>query len=285
MEAICKMSLKKIHRIYFGFDGKPDMYQSFLENWKEKLPEYEIVLWNAENLPINNCYFSKLMYEYKDHAFLSDYFRWWILKNHGGIYLDADIEIVNADEFRKIVDDLAGDDSFHSVIGIDNKSGGWYTAHSMATKKNSPLAEFMVEIYESLGPISEWRRKIFYMMAPQLTALYFAKLGWNKDGMGTSPNLNEAIIRLGVKIYPQEVFSPMTPIVIKGRGDFLIDAYTEKTAICHHFSCSWHEDDSIYKKTNADRTFISIQEQYNSKAQKLKFSKYKFINFVKGLIR
>ena len=248
MQKASNSSLKILHRIYFGFDGKPDPYIGYLKTWQEKLPDFEIRHWNADNLPIAACHFSRMMYELKDHAFLSDYFRWWVLREHGGIYLDADIEIVNGNTFRNLVEELEVSDKHHSFLGIDNKAGGWYTGHSMATRAGSPLARFMCEVYEGLGPVSLWRRKIFYFMSPQLTSLYFAHHGHNVDGMGTTPHLDLPVIHHGVKIYPQEYFSPLTPVMRENRGGFEIDAYTENTSICHHFSCSWHDADSPYLK-------------------------------------
>jgi len=253
-------SLKILHRIYFGFDGKPDPYTAYLDSWKAQLPEFEIRHWNADNLPVDTCYFSRLMYELKDHAFLSDYFRWWVLREHGGVYLDADIEIVNGKLYEQLVDELQASDKHHSFLGIDNKAGGWYTGHSVASRANSPLTRFMCETYEGLGHVSLWRRKIFYFMSPQLTSLYFAHLGHNVDGMGTTPNLDGPVIMHGVKVYPQEYFSPLTPVMRGGLGGFEIDAYTANTAICHHFSCSWHEADSPYL-TGRNVNLLTLDEK------------------------
>ncbi|OIN25466.1 glycosyltransferase family 32 protein [Vibrio barjaei] len=245
------MTSKILHRIYFGFDGKPDPYERYLKTWEEQLPEYKIMHWNAENLPLDACKFSQLMFEARDHAFLSDYFRWWVLREHGGVYLDADIEVISGELLDKMVSEL--DDKTHSFIGIDNKEGGWYTGHSMGCIKGSPLAEFMCETYEGLGNVSVWRRKIFYFMSPQMTSLYFSWNGHNVDGMGTSPSLNEPTIISGVKVYPQDYLSPLTPCQDNdGNSTFTINSYTKNTAICHHFSCSWHDADSEYLKGRAN---------------------------------
>ncbi len=203
-----------------------------------------------------------MMYALRDHAFLSDYFRWWVLREHGGVYLDADIEIVNGKLFSQLVDELEKSDKHHSFLGIDNKAGGWYTGHSVASRTNSPLARFMCEVYEGLGHVSLWRRKIFYFMSPQLTALYFANQGHNVDGMGTMPNIDKPIIIHGVKVYPQEYFSPLTPVMRGGLGGFEIDAYTQNTAICHHFSCSWHDTDSPYLKGRTVN-LLTLDEKVN----------------------
>lgn len=253
-------SLKILHRIYFGFDGKPDPYIGYLNTWKRELPDFEIMHWNSHNLPVESCYFSKLMYDLRDHAFLSDYFRWWVLREHGGVYLDADIEVVNGKLFRNLVEELECRENYQSFLGIDNKAGGWYTGHSVASHAHSPLANFMCEVYEGLGHVSLWRRKIFYFMSPQLTSLYFAHNGHNVDGMGTTPNLTEPVIQQGVKIYPQEYFSPLTPVMKDGHGEFEIDAFTENTSICHHFSCSWHDAESPYLK-GRDVNLLMLNEK------------------------
>lgn len=256
-----KKGLRKLHRIYFGFDGKPDPYLGYLKTWQELLPNYEIYHWDASNLPINNCYFSRLMFEYKDHAFLSDYFRWWILKEHGGVYLDADVEIINGNNFEMLISELENTTDFDAFIGIDSKIDGWYTAHSMASKPNSSIAKFMCETYESLGHVSMWRRKIFYFMAPQLTSLYFASNGWNIDGMGSYSGLDSPVVIAGVKIYPQEWFSPIRPVVKDGIAGFDIDSYTSNTCISHHFSCSWHDSDSIYNNEIKSNKNLSLKEK------------------------
>ena len=273
------MSLKKLHRIYFGFDGKPDPYFDYLETWKSELPDYEIFHWNTTNLPLENCYFSKMMYDLKDHAFLSDYFRWWVLREHGGVYLDADIEIVNGNLFNQIIEELEHDGRIHSFIGIDNKFDGWYTGHSMASKKGSPLAVFMCEVYEGLGHISFWRRKIFYFMAPQMTALYFAKNGHHVDGMGTTPRLENPTVIEGVKIYPQEWFSPLSPSVDNGIGSFVINGYTKNTCICHHFSCSWHDDKSAYKTNSIANSGTRKLMLLDDIVKTQKIKKKSFYNF------
>ena len=238
--------LKVLHRIYFGFDGKPDSCAGYLETWKEQLPDYEIRHWNAENLPMDLNPYVKDLYEKRDHAFLTDYFRWWILREYGGIYLDADIEIIDGPSLNSLVEELQEAHQVDAFIGIDNKASGWYTAHSMASKPNSDIAKFMCNVYEQMGPLRSWRKKAFYLWAPQLTALYFFENGHHVDGMGTSPHLDYPIIVSHVKIYPQDYFSPIVPEKQPNGDLFTINGYTERTAICHHFACSWHDAASSY---------------------------------------
>jgi mannosyltransferase OCH1-like enzyme len=240
-----KPSLRKLHRIYFGFDGKPDQFPHYLETWKEQLPDFEIIHWNSSNLPMDINPYVRQLYKEHDHAFLTDYFRWYVLKEFGGTYLDADVEIVNGNIYRTLIEELETTSEIEAFIGIDEKSGGWYTAHSMASKPQSEIARFMCNLYENFGSFTAWRKKGFYFWAPQLTALYFANRGHNKDGMGTSPHLDHPIVVAGVKIYPQEWFAPLAPTG-DAKKPFKLNAMTENSCLAHHFACSWHDEDSMY---------------------------------------
>ena len=237
--------LKILHRIYFGFDGQPDPFMRYLKTWEEQLPDFTIMHWNASNLPMDSNEYVRELYQKKDHAFLSDYFRWYVLREHGGVYLDADVEIVNGRLFAQLVDELNAATKFDAFIGIDEASGGWYTAHSMASKPRSDITRFMCEVYEGLKNFTTWQKKGFYFWAPQMTALYFSRMGHHVAGMGTSPRLTGPIVAARVKIYSQDWFSPISPTGREAEP-FKIDAVSENTCLCHHFACTWHDDDSIY---------------------------------------
>jgi hypothetical protein len=159
--------------------------------------------------------------------------------------LDADVEVVNGPLFNELVTELESSPHHEAFIGIDERSGGWYTAHSMASRPQSDLARFMCELYENFGHFAAWRKKGLYFWAPQLVALYFANRGHNPDGMGTTPKLTSPTIVSGVKIYPQEWFSPLAPSP-DSNEPFTLNSLTETTCLCHHFACSWHDENSKY---------------------------------------
>ena len=240
--------MKLIHRIYFGFDGKPDPYLRFLETWQKELPDFEIVHWNADNLPLDLNEYTRRMYVLKNHAFLSDYFRWWILNEYGGVYLDADIEVINGAKFSEIVNSVQENPDLDGFIGIDNKDGGWYTAHSMGAKKGSFFSSEMLRIYDSLGPFVPWMDRNVYLFAPCLVGLFFANNNHNVGAMGSTSHLDVPRDVIGVRIYPQEYFSPITPVVRDGVGAFIVNGLSAHTCLCHHFSGSWHDSNSIYAK-------------------------------------
>jgi hypothetical protein len=201
--------------------------------------------WNVTNLPMDHNAYVRELYEQKDHAFLTDYFRWYLLREYGGSYFDADLEVVNGSHYRNLIEELEAAPNYDAVIGIDERSGGWYTAHSMASKPGSDIANFMCDLYESFGKFTAWRKRCMFLWAPQLVALYFADRGFHKDSMGTMPHLTSPQVVERVKVYPQEWFSPLAP---SGSPDkpFNLNGYNGNTTLCHHFACSWHDESSIY---------------------------------------
>ena len=239
--------LKILHRVYFGFDGKPDQFQAYRKTWEEQLPDFTIMDWNSSNLPMEINDYVKELYKKKDHAFLTDYFRWYLLREHGGVYLDADVEVVDGGIFRKIITDLENAETYDAVIGIDEKAGGWYTAHSMASKPASDLSSFMCSIYENFGAFTAWRKRGFYFWAPQLVGLYFTNTGHNEPGMGTTPQLEDPAVISRVKVLPQDWFSPLAPTG-NASQPFVLSGYSPNTCLCHHFACSWHDAESAYLK-------------------------------------
>ena len=85
---------KKIHYIWISSTknaAKPENIERCLQSWKKVLLDYEIVEWNESNLPIEEFVYAKEAYEQKKWAFVSDFFRLWVLEKYGGIYLDTDV--------------------------------------------------------------------------------------------------------------------------------------------------------------------------------------------------
>ena len=85
---------KIIHYCWFG--GKPlnKLGEKCLKSWKKFFPDYEIIEWNESNFDVNCCQYVKEAYEAKKWAFVSDYARFKILYEQGGIYFDTDVEVI-----------------------------------------------------------------------------------------------------------------------------------------------------------------------------------------------
>ena len=80
--------MRKIH--YFA-EG---ICNEFLDNWKSMCPDYEIILWNKDNIPISEYPFLNLLIEKKKWSVVSDFIRHWAVYEFGGIYMDIDVELI-----------------------------------------------------------------------------------------------------------------------------------------------------------------------------------------------
>ena len=91
---------KVIHYVWVG--GKPlnELAEKCIASWKKYCPDYEIKRWDETNFDINQNRFCKEALENKKWAFVADYIRLKVLYDEGGIYMDADVEVINPiDEF------------------------------------------------------------------------------------------------------------------------------------------------------------------------------------------
>ena len=89
---------KVIHYIWLGSEI-PKKVQQIINNNKQFFQGYKVKIWTEDNMPPLNK-FAQYAYNEKKWAFVSDYLRFYILYNEGGIYLDTDMEVL------KSLDDL-----------------------------------------------------------------------------------------------------------------------------------------------------------------------------------
>lgn len=63
-----------------------------MESWRQVLPDYEIIEWNDENGPHSSQFFRDAVRIRPVNA--SNYIKLWALFNHGGVFMDCDVEVV-----------------------------------------------------------------------------------------------------------------------------------------------------------------------------------------------
>lgn len=85
---------KKIHYCWLSGDVIPEKLQKCMDSWKEKLPDYEFILWDLNRFDIKQSMWVKQAFEAKKYAFAADYIRLYAIYHYGGIYLDMDVEVV-----------------------------------------------------------------------------------------------------------------------------------------------------------------------------------------------
>lgn len=85
---------KVIHYCWFGGNPKPEIVEKCLESWRKHCPDWEIIEWNEQNFEVRGNVFMSEAYDAGRWAFVSDVARLMIVYEHGGIYLDADVELL-----------------------------------------------------------------------------------------------------------------------------------------------------------------------------------------------
>ncbi len=85
---------KVIHYCWFGGKPLPELAQRCIASWKKYCPDYEIIRWDESNFDFNYNDYVREAYEAKKWAFVSDILRLYVLVEHGGIYMDTDVELL-----------------------------------------------------------------------------------------------------------------------------------------------------------------------------------------------
>ena len=107
----------------------PDAAEKCLNSWREKMPDYELILWDTDKFDVNSVPFVKQAYEMRKWAFAADYIRLYAVHSEGGIYLDTDVYV------RKSFDDFLNYDFFTS-LERDLTTVPWWSDYAKALKKN-----------------------------------------------------------------------------------------------------------------------------------------------------
>lgn len=85
---------KTIHYCWFGRNPKPALAQKCIQSWKKHCPDYTIMEWNEDNYDISSApLYVRQAYGAKKWAFVTDYVRLHVVHDHGGIYMDTDVEL------------------------------------------------------------------------------------------------------------------------------------------------------------------------------------------------
>lgn len=85
---------KIIHYCWFGGNSLPLLALKCINSWRKFFPDYKIIQWNELNFDVNCNPYVREAYAVKKYAFVSDYARFKILYEYGGIYFDTDVEVI-----------------------------------------------------------------------------------------------------------------------------------------------------------------------------------------------
>ena len=216
---------KVIHYCWFGRGEKPALALKCIESWKKFLPDYEIKEWNEENFDVNIIPYTAEAYKAKKYAFVSDYARFWVLYNYGGIYFDTDVEVI------KPMDDIIERGAF---MGIEVEAKGTTppaVAPGLGLGINPGLGLYK-EILDYYTPLHFILEDGSYN---QVTVVRHVTKVLEENGLKPTNELQEVA---GVWIYPRDYFNPLDDFM----GKLNI---TANTRTIHWYSRSWSDSPSL----------------------------------------
>lgn len=100
---------KKIHYMWLGNTSMPEKLTKCIDSWRKYCPDYEIIRWDESNYDVHKNQFVSQAYDNKRYGFVPDYARIELLYEHGGIYMDTDVEL------QRNLDELLYQEAFCSV--------------------------------------------------------------------------------------------------------------------------------------------------------------------------
>lgn len=204
---------KKIHYCWFGGKPIPLELQQYMETWRTHCPEYEVIRWDESNYDVTKNEYMRQAYMAKKWGFVPDYARLDIIYEHGGIYLDTDVEIV------RVLDDLLNDEMF---CGFE-QSGCINFGNGFGAIKGNALIRKLRDVYDHVQFVnSDGSLNLtpcVYYQEPILER-------FNIEFNGRYQKIN------GVVVYPGEVLDAEN----HWSKEIIL---TEKTRLIHHYASSW----------------------------------------------
>lgn len=183
------------------------------------MPDYEIVRWDESNLDLDSCDYANEAYKAKKWAFASDYARFKILYEQGGIYLDTDVEVIRS--LEPILE--RGPYMGFEVDCSEENKGTVASGLGLAANPGLGLYKDILDSYEHDHFLKDDGSYDLTTVVERVTGIL------RKRGLRDVPGIQEVA---GVRIYPSEYFCPKDPINSRL-------TLTENSYSIHHYDGSW----------------------------------------------
>lgn len=212
---------QKIHYCWFGRNPLPESALKCIASWRKFLPDYEIIEWNEDNFDVNCIPYTAQAYAAKKYAFVSDYARFKILYEHGGIYFDTDVEVI-----RPMDDIIAAGPfmGFEINLGCEREYGAVNPGVGFAAETEMKLYKSILDYYSQLSFIMVDGS---YNITDAVVNITTRELV--KSGLQDIPGIQTVT---GITIYPADYFNPFDDAT--GRLN-----KTRNTRTIHWFTKTW----------------------------------------------
>lgn len=218
---------KVIHYCWFGRNPLPKSAQKCIASWRKFFPDYEIKEWNEDNFDVNIIPYTQQAYVAKKYAFVSDYARFWILYNYGGLYFDTDVEVI------KPMDDIIERGPF---MGIEVPGKGLRVPKvapglGLGVAPRNGLYMTLLNEYAKLNFLNEDGS------LNQKTIVSYTTDVLTEQGLQPIDDIQEVA---GIWIYPADFFNPLDSLTGRLKT-------TENTRSIHWYMNSWSDRSRLYK--------------------------------------
>ena len=182
---------KIIHYCWLSGDPYPELIKKCVDSWKVHLPDYKFELWDLAKVQNIDSEWLRQTIAVKKYAFAADFIRVYALSNFGGIYLDADVELVGSlDPFLEndfFIGYEYNNDLEPAVFG--SVAGHQWLSDLLGYYQNRPFIKIDGE--QDIRPLP----------------FIFNETGANRFGFTTNGKL-QYHTEEGIAIYPCDFFSP-----------------------------------------------------------------------------
>lgn len=200
----------------------PASAKKCINSWKKYCPDYEIIEWNETNYDFTKIPYMREAYERKKWGFVPDYARLDIIHQHGGIYLDVDVELV------KSYDDLL---QYAGFAGFEDKKNV-ALGLGFGAEPGNEIIKKLKDSYLPMHFINDDGSENI-VPAPGLNTKELRKEGLIDNGK--LQKINDFVV------FPMDYFCP------KSLNDGIV-RLTENTYSIHHFDASWYTEEQQREK-------------------------------------
>lgn len=212
---------KTIHYCWFGGSPLSATAVRDIESWKRFAPGYEIKQWDETNFDVDACAFASAAYKAGKWAFVSDYARYKILIEQGGVYFDVGTELI------KPLQPLENRVPFSAVEYFSRTVSSGLV---LAANAGDPLIQEVLDRYYDM----EFRNDSDYLSSHTVNETMtnvFERHGYVRES-------REQTVGKWTILGP-DVFGP-----VYGFGGFHIK---NETISIHHYSGSWGDESSKFR--------------------------------------
>jgi len=200
----------------------PEREYSFAKKIQEAHPDFQYMFWNNKNMPklpepLNSI--KDYHQSHKNWVHIADLLRYYVVKEHGGLYIDCDYELINPISNLEL-------EKYDGFIPLHFNVGETICNSIFGFSKDHPILQILCEKAEShkhwLGPH------------------FFGK--FVKSYLGLEENANDIDV--------SKKLNQINVLTVHSRENLKINYLN------HHLSYTWHPDNQ--KKMKTDETFVNL---------------------------